>query len=121
MALANHQFVKTFVASGDVAAYRLIAADTTDGQVIQAAAGTAKLLGVADRLTTANTNRIDVLLQGIAEVELGGTVAMGDLITADADGKGVATTTANDRYVGMATQAGAAGDVIGVLIDRGIV
>lgn len=52
--------------------------------------------------------------EGTAKVKLGGTVAIGDWVTTDTAGKGVATTTDGDIVIGRALEAGVDGDIIEV-------
>ena len=49
---------------------------------------------------------------GTAKVILGGTVSIGDNLTADSAGKAVATTSAGNEVLGRALYAGDAGDII---------
>jgi len=63
----------------------------------------------------ASGERVDIVQAGIAEVEFGGTVARGALVTADANGKGVAAASTN-RAIGIAQVTTAAGDIAPVLI-----
>ena len=54
---------------------------------------------------------------GTAKVKLGGTVAIGDWVTTDANGKGVATTTDGNITIGRALEAGVDGDIIEVQLS----
>lgn len=54
---------------------------------------------------------------GTAKVKLGGTVAIGDWVTTDSAGKGVATTTDGNITIGRALEAGVDGDIIEVQIS----
>lgn len=56
---------------------------------------------------------------GLARVVLGGTVTADALITSNASGQGIATTTAGNHYVGFAREAGVAGQVISVDVKPG--
>lgn len=51
-----------------------------------------------------------------ALLELGGTVAQGDLLKADADGKGVKGTAGTDKCGARALQSGVAGEKIRVVV-----
>lgn len=51
---------------------------------------------------------------GTAKVKIGGTVAIGDLVTTDSAGKGVATTTNANIVIGRALEAGVTDDIIEV-------
>jgi hypothetical protein len=56
-------------------------------------------------------------------LELGGTVAAGDRLKSDADGKGVAIATSGttpQRYGGVAMQAGVSGEKIQVEVQIGV-
>lgn len=50
--------------------------------------------------------------QGTTKVRAGGTIAAGALVTAGTAGRAVATTTAGAQIVGIALEAGVAGDFI---------
>lgn len=48
---------------------------------------------------------------GICPVVYGGTVAVGDKLTSDANAAAIATTAAGNSVLGLAVKAGAAGDI----------
>lgn len=58
---------------------------------------------------------------GLARVVCGGTIAAEAFVTSNASGQGVATTTTGDRYVGVAREAGVAGQVISVDVQPGVI
>ncbi|HEV2675269.1 MAG TPA: capsid cement protein [Aliidongia sp.] len=126
-------------ATGAIAS-RTIVKLNADGTVSQATGPTDKLFGITLPFNdVADGDRVDVCVVGFEEVQLGGTVAAGDLITSDASGHGVvsvrhthtentgaayaqnATTAvaAADRIIGMAEVAGVAGDWINILLAHG--
>lgn len=121
--MRNQDLVKNYSAEAAIAAYRIVKFGAADGGVLQAAAATDKLVGVTDRLAAAVAgDRIDVVRSGITEVEYGGTVAAGDLLTADASGRAIVATAAagsNVRVIGVAEVAGVVGDIGSMLIDSG--
>lgn len=121
--MRNQDLVKNYSAEAAIAAYRIVKFGAADGGVLQAAAATDKLVGVTDRLAAAVAgDRIDVVRSGIAEVEYGGTVAAGDLLTADASGRAIVASAAagsNVRVIGVAEVAGVVGDIGSLLIDSG--
>ena len=122
--MLNPTLTKAYSPGAAVAAYRIVKF-SADGTVIQAAAVTDKSIGVSTALAAASTDtRVDVIRQGIAEVTYGGNVAVGDLLTSDADGKAVAAAPAagvNNRIIGIAEVAGVSGDVGSMLISPGSV
>ena len=49
---------------------------------------------------------------GMSPVEIGGTVAVGDALTANSSGQAIATTTEGDFIIGWALEAGTTADII---------
>lgn len=105
---------------GAIAKYRLVKYGANDGEVVQAAGIDAAIIGVSTRIAAAATDtRIDVVRSGVAEVEYGGPVSRGDLLTSDADGKALlsAPNSGDNQYVaGYAEVAGKAGDIGSVFL-----
>lgn len=123
----NPGLTKTFVAGGAIAKRRIVAFGAGDGLVVQAQAATDALIGVAADLDAASGARVDVHLSGVVEVEFGGTVTRGALVSADATGKAVAATrhTHSENAAGTYTQdattgAGSTGRVIGVAMASAV-
>ena len=83
--------------------------------VLVSAAATDKNFGISLNAAAAAEDKVEVALPGGgAKALLGGTVAFGDYLTADASGKLVATTTANDKVVAQAMEDGVLNDLIAV-------
>lgn len=119
----------TKVAGGNVAPSRFVKLDVSNkGKVLQAGAGE-MVFGISQEGT--RNIPYSTLDDGFAAIagenlriygpgdngmmlELGGTVAVGDRLKSDANGKGVATTTANDEVGAIALAAGASGDLVPV-------
>lgn len=114
-----------FVAEGAIAHRRIAKMGAADYGVLQATATTEAFVGVVDAPGgVAAGDRVDVTMDGIAEVELGGTVTRGNPITADSAGKGVAASpaaTVNAQIIGFAVISGVAGDYIPVHLGRGTI
>lgn len=122
MAMRNEGTLqKTFYAGATLAANRIVKPGADNTKVVVGAAATDKVIGVSDNLGGASGDTIDVILDGIALVKAGGSVAMGDLIASDSTGQGVATTTATHRYIGVAMEDAASGDLFGVRIAPGLI
>ena len=121
--MAENSTTKTLTAGGAISAFRIVKPDAVAGQVLQAAAATDKLFGVCVNPSGAASGaRIDVDVEGIAMVEFGGTVAAGDPITADANGKAVLAAPAagvNNRIIGFAFEAAVSGDISRVVLGLG--
>lgn len=122
--MRNEILNKNYTAEGAIGAYRIVKFGAADGGVVAAAAATDKLIGVNDRIAfAASGDRGDIVRVGIAEVEYGGTVAAGDLLTSDASGRAVVAapaTGANARIIGIAEVAGVVGDIGSMLIAPGV-
>lgn len=121
----THTLVNTFVAGGAISHGILVKPGGTAGQVVAAAAATDKIVGVAyvvDPDGAASSGEVlDVVQGGVADCKAGGVIAAGDLLTADASGQVIATTTAGNRLIGVAQTAAASGDLIPVLVCPGSV
>lgn len=113
--MANETLIRNFTATAAIAANRIVKFGSGDGEVVQAAAASDLSIGVCGAVAPASGERVDVVQAGIAEVEFAGTVARGALVTADANGKGVAAASTN-RAIGIAQVTTAAGDIAPVLI-----
>lgn len=112
--------IKNYVAAAAVPAYT-IARMNVGGAVARAAAATDAILGITSEIDAEAGGRCDVILAGIAPVIYGATVTAGALLTADASGRAIATTTANDRYIGIALVDGVVGDRGSCLVSQGVV
>ena len=121
--MRNPGLIKNYSAEGVIPAYRIFKFGAADGGILVAAAATDKLAGVTGRIAAAVAgDRIDGARSGIEEVEYGGTVAAGDLLTADASGRAIAVTAgagANVRVIGVAEVAGVLGDIGSMLVQPG--
>ena len=117
--MANPTLTKTFTATGEIAARALITFGSADGQAVVASAATDTLLGVAEQIGSRENMRVDVIINGIAEVVAGGNVTRGDALTSNAAGKVITSSTATDRIIGFAMQSGVASDIIEVMIAQG--
>lgn len=116
--------IKSFVAEGAVAARRIVkfgSADTTVLTQTTAAPTAAGTVGISDAAgDCAIGDRVDVVMDGICEIVLGGTVTRGDPLTSDATGAGVTAAPAagvNVWTVGLALASGVSGDIIPVQVD----
>lgn len=121
--MANRGLVKSYSAEGAISPCRFVKPGAADYGVLQAAAAADKVIGITVPLiTVAATETVDVVHEGITDLELGGVVARGDLLISDANGKGIVATAgagANVRTGAIAMVSGVAGDVIPVLVEAG--
>lgn len=119
----NILLAKSYNAGGAINANSIVKAGANDYDVLQADGPTAaaKLIGITTDIAAASAERVDVVVAGIADLKLGGTVARGDPITSDASGNGVSAAPGagvNNRIVGIALISGVSGDLIPVLINQ---
>jgi len=114
---------KSFIATNDLTGkqYYLVGFDASNvNQVVLANAQTVPAIGIVKNEGVAKKSVNIVMPQeGTYKVILGGTVSIGSWLTADANGKAVATTTVKDVVIGKAVQAGVAGDIIEVMLCYG--
>ena len=115
-------FTKAFEASGNIAKRRIVQVGTGDNSVSRADASSdttiaERPIGICAELGAKTGETVDIHLLGIADCEAGAAITRGSSVEADATGRAVATTVANDFVVGIALAAAtAAGDIIPVLI-----
>ena len=122
----NVLFAKSFNAGGALAANSSAKSGSNDYDVLQAAgsAATEKILGITTEVAASSAERVDVVLAGVADLKLNGTVSRGDPITADSSGLGITAAPSagtNARIVGFAMVTGVAGDIIPCLLAQGMV
>ena len=110
-----------FKAGAAVAKHKIVKPGAADDRVVQAADAGDKIIGVTDRPAAAAGDPVDVAVIGEVPVECGAAVTRGDLLTSDANGKAVPTTTAGNAVLGRALRSGADGDIIPVLLSLGSV
>jgi hypothetical protein len=118
-----------YLASGVIAPFRIVKFGSSDGVVAQASAATDKLVGVSCSVGTtsfADGARLDIARVGVAEVEYGGNVTRGDVLTSDSNGKAITVTTqlraaADVLVIGIAEESGVAGDIGSVLIAPSLI
>ena len=120
--MSNPTLIKNLTAGAAISPFRIVkfsAAET----VIQAAAATDSLIGVANEVGAASGERQDVILEGIAFIEASAAIALGALVTSDASGRAVTAAPAagtNNRIIGIAMEAATAtGDIVRVLLTPG--
>jgi len=126
----NPILTKNFTAGGTISPYRVAKFGADDNTVLQAAASTDSLLGVVnipEGGDAASGDSVDVVIAGIANVEYGGNITRGDLLTSDANGKVVTATrhTHTENTAGAYTQnattgTGTSGRIIGVAMVSGV-
>ncbi len=121
--MANRGLTKSYTAEGAISPCRIVKFGAADYGVLQGTAGADKVVGVTVPLiTVAATESVDVIHEGIAEVEFGAAVTRGDRLMSDANGKAILAAGAagvNVNTIGIALVSGVAGDICPVLVAPG--
>ncbi len=120
--------IKSYEASAAVLPNRIVVFSdvSASSKVAAAAAATTPAIGVSGPMGAALGEMCDVILGGLAQLKLGGTVTAGGPIMSDANAAGIAAVAASAstrRVIGFALEPGVSGDVIWVnvnpsLLDR---
>jgi len=137
----NPTLIKNFISGSAINSYRIVKQGAADGQVIQSGAAIDFIFGATGELGVNAANaRIDVIVAGIAEIEVGGVISRGDPVTSDALGRAVAATrhthvenadaayvqnavtgaASAERIIGFAMVDAVANDIADVLLAPGL-
>jgi Uncharacterized conserved protein (DUF2190) len=120
MSQAIRDFEKSYLSTNDLSAaanlYCIVKMDTAaDQSVVLAAAATDPIVGVLQNLPKAGKAAV-VRHAGTTKVFAGGTITRGDMVTSDASGHAITTTTNKDRMLGIALSSAVASDIVEVLL-----
>ena len=109
----NPGLIKTHIANGAIAARRIVCLEAA-GVVAQAASASGINIGVTE-LACSGGDSVDIIITGIAEIDAGGDIALGALVTSDSNGRAVTAQYPNN-ILGIALNAAAAGEIVAVRI-----
>lgn len=118
--MSNTNLIKTFLSSGTIAPYRIVAHGSVDHEAVQAASATAALMGTAMELGTESNGRVDVAIGDLPLVEYGADVLRGAPLTTDANGRAITATVSGSRLIGFAWVSATAGDIAAYQHSPGI-
>lgn len=109
----------SYLAGAAISPYRIVKFSAS-GVVIQGAAAADTIIGINQSPQAAVANdQVMIALTGLGQVECGGTVVRGDLLTTDSVGRAVVSLAApTDRTIGVALESGSTGTVIPVAISQ---
>lgn len=114
MAGASATSIKTYIAGGAITRRRIVRHGTADGTALLGNGVATTPLGVSTEIDVVSGEPVDVIREGLADVEYGGTVTRGDPLTSDATGRAVTAAPAtgvNNRCIGWAEVSGVVGDI----------
>jgi hypothetical protein len=121
----NPGLTKNFKIDALVPPYRIVTFGVDAFHVVLPALATDPLIGVTDAVVPVAplvaSSAVDVVMDKITQVEFGGVVTAGDLLTADATGraiKALPAVGANMRIIGMAVESGVLGDIGALIINQ---
>lgn len=121
MSTSQLGFDMTLLASADLSAKQFHIVKTTSTGVAAANATDLNQVGVLQDKPAAAGVPCNVRWAGSTKIALGGTVAAGDRLTSDANGKAIVAVTGK-QVVGIATVPGVSGDIGTMFISpRGVV
>lgn len=104
-------------AAEPITAYRLLTTDT-DNELKTATGATKYIIGVSIEVDTKAEDACDTEISGIVPVEYGGSIAVGDPLTADVQGRAIKATQSG-YIAGFATLSGTSGDIGSVHLRQG--
>ena len=114
--MANPGFIQTFKVAGELTPFRVATYTGTDFEVAQATDSSTPIAGVTEWGKNIS-NRADVVMSRMANIEYGGDVVAGDSLVPDAEGRAVKLdmdSKAEDSEVwviGVAQESGKLGTV----------
>jgi len=112
---------KSLQATTAIPARRFVAYGAADGTGVPASGTAAFIAGISSDLDTDVGQRASVFMNGnIAEVTYGATVARGDPLTSDAQGRAIKATAAGQFVGGFAEISGVVGDIGSCVVSPGI-
>lgn len=119
--MPSTRLYKTIDASGALLPYRIVAHAPTAFMAMQATGPADKLIGTSDELGKQSNGRVDIAMSDIPEVEAGAAIAVGDPLTADAEGRAVRATATGQHIIGFAfAAASGAGEIIDYIYAPGL-
>jgi len=112
------QLSLTRKAGGTLTASRFVKTHSDTEQVVAASVQGEQCLGVVESAWASGDEAVRVIYAGVVMVEAGGTIAVGDMVTNDSDGKAIkAGGTAQADFIhGRAMSAGVSGNLVSVLL-----
>jgi hypothetical protein len=123
MAGASATAIKSYIASAAIPKRRIVRHASADNQVQLGSAATDLLIGVTTEIDVVANEPVDVIREGLADIEYGGTVTRGQPLTSDGTGRAVVAAPAagsNVRLIGFAEVSGVVGDIGTVFISPSV-
>lgn len=106
----------SLVANGDLSAKQFCAVAVNSAGRAVVADAEDQVIGIVQNNPAAG-QAANVAYGGVSKGKLGGTVAAGARVTANASGEIIAAASAGDSVVGVALNGGASGEIISILVN----
>lgn len=125
MAGLSATLTKNYYAGAAIPKRRIVKFGAADNQVLLGAgsAATEFLIGVSTEIDVVTGEPVDIIREGFADVEYGGTVTRGQPLTSDGTGRAIAAAPGagvNFRIIGFAEVSAVVGDIGPAFITPGI-
>jgi hypothetical protein len=105
----------SLVAAGDLSAKQFHAIGVNSAGKAAIADADDQVIGIVQNNPAAG-QAANVAFGGVSKAKLGGTVAAGARVTANASGEIVAASSAGDAVIGVALSGGASGEIVSILV-----
>ena len=106
--------IKSYIAAEDIPAYRFV--KFSSGNAALAVSSSDNIIGISEENAKDEGECVDIHLDGVFEVQAGGTFEAGAVLTADTEGKAVEASTSDNIGALALESAQADGDVVQVLV-----
>lgn len=124
----NPGLTKSLYSTNPISPYTIVKFDTVENTVITATAATDLSIGVTNEIGFSATDvtngaMVDVIMDEVAQVSLGGAVTRGQKLTSNASGQAVVAAPAagaNVQIIGFALKSGVAGDIIPIYLIQSV-
>jgi hypothetical protein len=108
---------KTFKCTAAIATAFTIAKFGADDDTLSiASTSDVTLVGVFQHTTDAAGDDVNVMMTGISNIKLGGTVTRGDRLTSDSNGNAIKATDSDQTSIAYAMASGVVSDIIPCLL-----
>lgn len=121
MASTSQPRILTFFADGTIAKGKSVKIGSDNKHVAVASAASDKQIGIAQNDALVGEYVEVAINGGGAKALAGGSISAGDMLTSDADGKLVATSTNAQRHVAVAMEDAVANDIFASEVQVGII
>ena len=112
----------TFKSGGSIAKGTAVKIGADNLHVVVCSAKTDRSIGIAQNDVTGAEQLVEVALPGGgSKAKAGGSVSAGDLVAPTTDGSLITTTGPGDRYIAMALEDAASGDLFATNIVPGLI